>query len=626
MEREEFLERYRHSIAHVLAKAMIELYGEEVQYAIGPQIEDGAYYDFWIPKSLTEEDFPTIENKMREIIKRREPWTREELSREDALKLFAKQKFKKELIEDLPDGEVISVYHTGDDFVDLCRGPHVENSQELMNVAFQVKSVSGAYWRGDEHRDQLQRVYLFVYPDKNALKEHLKWLQEAQERDHKKLGKELDLFMFDETAPGMPYWLPRGWKMYQAMLQYSREVQRRHGYSEISAPLINNKKLWLISGHWAHYINNMFMVPGVSGWLKADADLSGVMENPNDTSLPEKTVKIQAGSVIYNRENLDTMAAKPMNCPNAMLTYKRRNRSYKELPIRYSEYDVLHRKEKSGQMNGLFRVQEFRQDDDHTFVMESQIEAEIADIISIADEIYKTFGVSYRAELSTRPEDFMGDIEVWDRAEAALKKILTDKYGEGGFEINEGDGAFYGPKIDLQIKDALGREWQCGTVQLDFQLPHNFGCSFQNAEGEQEMPVVLHRAIYGSLERFIGIIIENFKGSFPFWLSPEQVGIVPIREEHNTYAKKVYDALSEMGIRTEVDYTDKNMKEKIKTYKNYKDPYILVLGDKEMAENTVSINMRGSNKQVNNVPLDAFLKVCAKMQKEHTLELTDDFS
>ena len=622
MEREEFLERYRHSIAHVLAKAMIELYGEEVQYAIGPQIEDGAYYDFWIPKSLTEEDFPTIENKMREIIKRREPWTREELSREDALKLFAKQKFKKELIEDLPDGEVISVYHTGDDFVDLCRGPHVENSQELMNVAFQVKSVSGAYWRGDEHRDQLQSVY----PDKNALKEHLKWLQEAQERDHKKLGKELDLFMFDETAPGMPYWLPRGWKMYQALLQYSREVQRRHGYTEISAPLINNKKLWLISGHWAHYINNMFMVPGVSGWLKADADLSGVMENPNDTSLPEKTVKIQAGSVIYNRENLDTMAAKPMNCPNAMLTYKRRNRSYKELPIRYSEYDVLHRKEKSGQMNGLFRVQEFRQDDDHTFVMESQIEAEIADIISIADEIYKTFGVSYRAELSTRPEDFMGDIEVWDRAEAALKKILTDKYGEGGFEINEGDGAFYGPKIDLQIKDALGREWQCGTVQLDFQLPHNFGCSFQNAEGEQEMPVVLHRAIYGSLERFIGIIIENFKGSFPFWLSPEQVGIVPIREEHNAYAKKVYDALSEMGIRAEVDYTDKNMKEKIKTYKNYKDPYILVLGDKEMAENTVSINMRGSNKQVNNVPLDVFLKVCAKMQKEHTLELTDDFS
>ena len=570
LDKQEFLERYRHSLAHILAKAMVELYGPEVQYAIGPQIEDGCYYDFALPKSLSEEDFKTIEDKMREIIKRKENWTREELSREAALALFDKQKFKKELIQDLPADEVISIYRTGDDFVDLCRGPHVENSQELMNVAFQIKSISGAYWRGDEHRDQLQRVYLFAFPDKNALKEHLKWLQEAQERDHKKLGSQLDLFMFDETAPGMPYWLPRGWKMYQALLAYSRSVQAKHGYTEISAPLINNKKLWLISGHWAHYINNMFMVPGISGWLKADADLSGVLEHPTDASLGEKIVKIQAGSVIYNRENIDTMAAKPMNCPNAMITYKRRNRSYNELPIRYSEYDVLHRKEKSGQMNGLFRVQEFRQDDDHTFVMESQIEAEIADIISIADEVYKTFGVTYRAELSTRPDDFMGDIEVWDRAEAALKKILTDKYGEGGFEINEGDGAFY----------ALGREWPCGTIQLDFQLPHNFGLTYQTAEGSTAMPVVIHRAIYGSLERFIGIIIENFKGSFPFWLSPEQVGIVPIREEHNDYGKKIYEALSDMGIRAEIDYSDKNMKEKIKTYKNYKNPYILVLGDK----------------------------------------------
>jgi len=625
LDKQEFLERYRHSLAHILAKAMVELYGAEVQYAIGPQIEDGCYYDFALPKSLSEEDFKTIEDKMREIIKRREDWTREELSRDQALALFEKQKFKKELIQDLPSDEIISIYRTGEDFVDLCRGPHVENSQELMNVAFQVKSISGAYWRGDEHRDQLQRVYLFAFPDKNALKEHLKWLQEAQERDHKKLGSQLDLFMFDETAPGMPYWLPRGWKLYQALLAYSRGIQAKHGYTEISAPLINNKKLWLISGHWAHYINNMFMVPGISGWLKADADLSGVLEHPTDASLGEKIVKIQAGSVVYNRENIDTMAAKPMNCPNAMITYRRRNRSYKELPIRYSEYDVLHRKEKSGQMNGLFRVQEFRQDDDHTFVMESQIEEEIADIIAIADEIYGTFGVSYRAELSTRPEDFMGDIEVWDRAEAALKKILTDKYGEGGFEINEGDGAFYGPKIDLQIKDALGREWQCGTIQLDFQLPHNFGLTYQTAEGNTAMPVVIHRAIYGSLERFIGIIIENFKGSFPFWLSPEQVGIVPIREEHNDYGKEVYDALTEIGIRAEADYSDKNMKEKIKGYKNYKNPYILVLGDREKEERTVSINMRGSNKQINNVPLDAFLKACERMQKEHSLELMDEF-
>ena len=626
MTREEFLEVYRHSMAHILAKAVIELYGKEVQYAIGPQIEDGCYYDFVLPKTVTQDDFKTIEDKMREIIKRREDWTRKEVSKSEALSMFKDQKFKTELINDLPEDEIITVYYTGEDYVDLCRGPHVANSQELMNVSYQVKSVSGAYWRGDEKRDQLSRIYLYAFPSKDELKQHIKMIQEALERDHKKIGAELDLFMFDETAPGMPYWLPRGWKMYQALLKYSREIQEKHGYTEIAAPLVNNKKLWLISGHWAHYVNNMFMVPGVSGWLKADAEIPGILENNNDPAEEPKNIKIQAGSVIYNREQNDTMAAKPMNCPNAMMTYKRTNHSYKELPIRYSEYDVLHRKEKSGQMNGLFRVQEFRQDDDHTFVMESQIKDEIADVISIADEIYSTFGVTYRAELSTRPEDFMGDIEVWNRAEAALKEILDDKYGEGGYEINEGDGAFYGPKIDLQIKDALGREWQCGTVQLDFQLPHNFGLTYQAQDGSMQMPVVIHRAIYGSLERFIGIIIENFKGVFPFWLSPYQVGIVPIRLEHNEYAKKVEAALMAAGVRVEADYSDNNMKEKIKKFKNYKDPYILVVGDKEAAEGTVSINVRGSNKQIQNVPLDTFVQMCKKLNEEHSLELIEGLS
>ncbi|SEF76245.1 threonyl-tRNA synthetase [Butyrivibrio sp. Su6] len=623
MNKEEYLQVYRHSLAHILAKAVIELYGEEVQYAIGPQIEDGCYYDFVLPKAVTQDDFKTIEDKMREIIKRREDWTRKEVSKSEALEMFKNQKFKTELINDLPEDEVITVYYTGEDYVDLCRGPHVENSQELFNASYQIKSVSGAYWRGDEHRDQLSRIYLYAFPSKDELKQHIKMIQEAMERDHKKIGAALDLFMFDETAPGMPYWLPRGWKMYQALLKYSREVQERHGYTEIAAPLVNNKKLWLISGHWAHYVNNMFMVPGVSGWLKADAEIPGVLENINEPAEEPKNIKIQAGSVIYNREQDDTMAAKPMNCPNAMMTYKRTNHSYKELPIRYSEYDVLHRKEKSGQMNGLFRVQEFRQDDDHTFVMESQIKEEIADVISIADEIYKTFGVTYRAELSTRPEDFMGDIEVWNRAEAALKEILDEKYGEGGYEVNEGDGAFYGPKIDLQIKDALGREWQCGTVQLDFQLPHNFGLTYQAQDGTMQMPVVIHRAIYGSLERFIGIIIENFKGVFPFWLSPYQVGIVPIRVEHNEYAEKVEKALMAAGVRVEADYSDNNMKEKIKKFKNYKDPYILVIGDKEAAEGTVSINVRGSNKQVQNVPLDTFVEMCKKLNTEHSLELIE---
>ncbi|WP_026659059.1 threonine--tRNA ligase [Butyrivibrio sp. AC2005] len=622
MTKEEFKEVYRHSLAHILAKAVIEIYGKETQYAIGPQVADGCYYDFVLPKAVTEDDFKAIEDKMREIIKRREDWTRKEVSKEEALEIFKDQKFKTELINDLPDGETITTYNTGDDFIDLCRGPHVENSQELMNVSYKIKAVSGAYWRGDEKRDSMTRIYLYAFPSKDELKAHLKMIQEALERDHKKIGAQLDLFMFDETAPGMPYWLPRGWRMYQKLLKFSRDIQERHGYTEIAAPLIDNKKLWLISGHWAHYINNMFIVPGIAGHVQADTTIPDVAESM-DEDAAKTPVKIERGSVIYNREALDTMGAKPMNCPNAMMTYKRTVHSYKELPIRYSEYDVLHRKEKSGQMNGLFRVQEFRQDDDHTFVMESQIQDEIADIISIADEIYKTFGVTYRAEFSTRPDDFMGDIEVWNRAEAAIKSILDKKYGEGGYEINEGDGAFYGPKIDLQIKDALGREWQCGTVQLDYQLPHNFGLTYQAQDGSLEMPVVIHRAIYGSLERFIGIIIENFKGAFPFWLSPYQVGIVPIRVEHNEYAKKVADLLFENGIDVEADYSDNNMKEKIKKFKNYKDPYIIVLGDKEAAENTVSINVRGSNKQIQNVPLDKFVEMCKKMNAEHTLELID---
>ena len=557
MEKEEYLQVYRHSLAHILAKAVIELYGKDVQYAIGPQIEDGAYYDFVLPEgqSIGPDDFTKIENKMHEIIKRREAWTRKEVSRAEALELFKDQKFKTELIEDLPEDEKITVYYTGDDYIDLCRGPHVENSQELMSAAFKIHSCSMAYWRGDEKRDHMQRVYMYAFPTKDELKEHIKMIEEARERDHKKIGAQLELFMFNETAPGMPYWLPRGWQMYQALLKYSREVQRRHGYTEIAAPLINNKKLWLISGHWAHYINNMFIVPGVDGYAPADVDIENVAET-QDADSPKKTAKIMAGSVVYNRENLDTMAAKPMNCPNAMMTYKRKNRSYKELPIRYSEYDVLHRKEKSGQMNGLFRVQEFRQDDDHTFVMPSQIKSEIEDIISIADEIYKTFGVTYRVEFSTRPDDFMGDIEVWNKAEANLKEILDEKYGKDGYEINEGDGAFYGPKIDLHIKDALGREWQCGTIQLDFQLPHNFGLTYTAEDGSQQMPIVLHRAIYGSLERFIGIIIENFKGNFPFWLNPYQVALVPIREEHNEYAHKVEEMLLKAGVRVEADYSD----------------------------------------------------------------------
>ena len=584
MEREQYLEVYRHSLAHVLAKAVIELFGaENVQYAIGPQISDGFYYDFMLPRTLNKDDFPTIENKMREILKRKEDWQRIEVSKQEALELFKDQKYKTETIIELPDDETITIYKTGDDFTDLCRGPHIDNSKELMSAAFKIKSVSGSYWKGDEHNDQLQRIYDYAFPDKQELKAHLDLVKEAMERDHKKLGPQLDLFMFDPTAPGMPYWLPRGWKLYNALLNYWRGVHEVHGYTEISAPVINNKEIWETSGHWGHYRTNMFCI---------------------------------------QEDGEDYWAVKPMNCPNAVKVYQREQHSYKDLPIRLNTVDVIHRKEKSGELNGLFRVQLFRQDDSHNLITEDQIEEEIHDIMSIADEIYGTLGLTYRAELSTRPEDFMGDIALWDQAEASLKRILDNVYGEGNYEINEGDGAFYGPKIDLQMKDCLGREWQMGTIQLDFQLPLNFDMKYVDRDGSFRRPVMVHRAIFGSLERFIGILIENFKGSFPFWLSPVQVGVVPIRTEHNEYARKVCDLLRENGIRFEVDYSDRNMKEKIKTYKNYKDPYILVLGSKEAEEETVSINIRG-NKQLQGVPLSKFIDMCKEMDRKHTLELTD---
>ena len=573
----------------------MEIFGKEnVQIAIGPQIADGFYYDFILPRTVTNEDFKAIEDKMHEVIKRREVWNVKELSREEALKEFADQKFKVELINDLPEGEKITVYYTGDDFKDLCRGPHIANSQELMNAAFKVKSVSGAYWRGDEHRDQLQRIYVYAFETKQELSEHLKLIKEAMERDHKKLGPQLDLFMFDETAPGMPYWLPRGWRLYNALLDYWRSVHDIHGYQEISAPVINNKQLWVTSGHWGHYRNNMFLVPG----FELDKE----------------------GKRVYDDESTSTYAAKPMNCPNAINVYRRKLNSYKELPIRISQVDVIHRKEKSGELNGLFRVQEFRQDDAHIFVTEDQIASEIKDIMDIATEIYNTFGLTYRVELSTRPDDYMGDIEVWNNAEKALKDILDKTYGEGKYEINEGDGAFYGPKIDLQMKDCLGREWQMGTIQLDFQLPLNFDLKYVADDGSYKRPVMIHRAIFGSLERFIGILIENFKGQFPFWLSPFQVGIVPIMPEHNEYAKEVLETLRAAGIRAEADFSDHNMKAKIKDFHNNRDPFIVVLGNKEAETKTVAITARG-NKKLNDVPLDEFVKMCQNLNKEHSLEL-----
>ena len=594
--KEYFLSVYRHSMAHIMAKAVMEIFGKEnVQIAIGPQIDDGFYYDFMLPRTITNDDHKAIEDKMREILKRREDWICKEVSKDEALEIFKDQKYKVELINDLPADEKITIYYTGEDFVDLCRGPHISNSQELMNVSYKIKSVSGSYWRGNEKNDQLQRIYMYCFPSKQELKAHLDFVKEAMERDHKKIGPEQELFMFDESAPGMPYWLPRGFKMYNAIQSFWRDLHEEYGYQEILSPVLNHKKLWETSGHWDHYKENMFL--GTFASIDEETD-----EEVINTDIE--------------------YAMKPMNCPNAINVYKNGLHSYKELPLRFSETQVIHRREKSGELNGLFRVQMFHQDDDHTFLTEDMIEDEIGDIMDIAKHIYETFGLTYEAELSTRPDDFMGAPELWDAAEASLKRILDKKYGESGYEINEGDGAFYGPKIDLKMKDCIGREWQMGTIQLDFQLPLNFDLRYVAADGTQKRPVMIHRAIFGSFERFIGILIENFKGAFPFWMSPYQVGIVPIRPEHNEYAKQVEKTLRKAGIRVEADYSDENMKTKIKGFKKFKEPYILVLGDKEAEENTVSVNVRG-NKQMNGVPLDTFVQLCKKQIEEHTLDLID---
>ena len=621
MDREELLSVYRHSLAHVLAKAVIEIFGKDkVQYAIGPQIADGFYYDFVLPRTVTNEDFKAIEDKMSEILKRKEDWTRKEVSRDEALSMFEGQKFKTELIQDLPEDELITVYYTGDDFVDLCRGPHVDNSSLLLSSAFQVKSVSGAYWRGDEKRDQLQRIYVYAFPDKKALKDHLTMVKEALERDHKKIGKEQELFYFDETAPGMPYFLPRGWRLFNAILSYWREIHKRHGYQEISGPVLSKKELWITSGHWDHYKENMFLTPADSEIiLTLSEKLKALEDNKDDQSRILDELKEMTRSM---EDNLYCL--KPMNCPNAIKVYQLKTRSYADLPIRYNTVDVVHRKEKSGELNGLFRVQMFRQDDSHNLVREDQIGDEIEDIMSIAREIYDAFGLKCGMELSTRPDDFMGDIEVWNKAEAALKDILDRTQGEGNYEINEGDGAFYGPKIDLKMTDSLGREWQMGTIQLDFQLPQNFDMKYIDSDGKARRPVMIHRAMLGSFERFIGIITENFKGAFPFWAAPEQVAIVPIRPENNDYAEKLVSMLDSAGIRVVSDLRDINMKEKIKEYKNMKVPYIAVVGNQEAENGTVSLNIRGSNRQLRDVTCDRFRELCMELMSSHSTGLIEE--
>ena len=541
---------YWHTTSHIMAQAIKRLY-PEMKLAIGPSIDNGFYYDFDTEKAFTPEMLETIEVEMKKIIKEDLPIERFELPKNEALELMKDEPYKVELINDLPEGETISFYKQGD-FTDLCAGPHLMSTGKVKAV--KLLSSSGAYWRGDEKNKMLQRIYGISFPKASQLDEYVNMIEEAKKRDHRKLGKELDLFFFDETAPGMAYWMPKGFTLMNTLINFWRKEHQKRGYQEFSGPQLNSSVLWKTSGHWDHYKEDMFVLTDADG---------------------------------------NEQALKPMNCPNSIKIYQTKLRSYKDLPLRFNDVDVIHRNEKSGQLNGLFRVRMFRQDDSHNYVTEEQIGSEIKDIVEIADKMYKMFGLEYKLSLSTRPDDFMGEIETWNKAEADLKKVLSDiTGGEDNFAINEGDGAFYGPKIDITMKDCLGREWQMGTVQLDFQLPQRFNLSYIDKDGNKKTPIMIHRAIFGSFDRFIGIITEHFAGAFPTWLAPVQVRILPIADSHKEYASKLKEQLEDEGLRVELDDRQEKIGYKIREAQLQKIPYMLIIGEKEVEANAVGVRSR----------------------------------
>ncbi|PFH80344.1 threonine--tRNA ligase, partial [Bacillus sp. AFS088145] len=545
------LEMMRHSSAHILAQAVKRLYkGEKAAFGVGPVTADGFYYDIDLPVSIKVEDLPKIEKEMEKIIKENLPITRSEVSREEAIKFFTEldDEFKLELIRDLPEDAVISMYTQGE-FVDLCRGPHVPTTGRVK--AIKLLSVAGAYWRGDANNKMLQRVYGTAFPSKKELEEHLHLLEEAKKRDHRKLGKELELFMFSEEAPGMPFFLPKGTIIRNELEQYERGLQTSKDYKEVRTPFIMNQRLWEQSGHWHHYHENMY----------------------------------------FTEVDETKFALKPMNCPGHMLVYKNKLHSYRDLPVRMCENGQVHRHEYSGALNGMMRVRTFTQDDAHIFCRPDQIEGEIIEVINLIKEIYGVFGFTYKVELSTRPEDSMGSEELWNSAEQALENVLKSENLD--FKLNPGDGAFYGPKIDFHIQDALKRSWQCATIQLDFQMPEKFDLTYVNEDNQKERPVVIHRAIYGSIDRFLGILTEHFAGAFPLWLAPVQVAVLPISSVHNEYAQKLADQLKAAGIRVEADLRGEKIGYKIREAQLQKLPYMLVVGDQEVENNTVAIRKRG---------------------------------
>lgn len=559
---EEGRKALRHTASHILAQAVKRLY-PNAKLAIGPAIENGFYYDFDVEETFTMEVLENIEEEMRKIVKENLRLERSVMSREEALKLMDEKEepYKKELINDLPEGEELTFFKQGD-FIELCAGPHVSYTSKVK--AFKLLSVAGAYWRGSEKNKMLQRIYGTAFGKKSELEEYLNMLEEAKKRDHRKLGKELKLFSLMEEGPGFPFFLPNGVVLKNKLIEYWRELHNKYGYVEIETPMILNKELWETSGHWSHYKENMY------------------------------TVNIDE----------EEFAIKPMNCPGGMLVFKSETHSYRDLPIRAGELGRVHRHELSGALHGLMRVRAFTQDDAHIFMLPEQIKDEIKGVTKLIDEVYGSFGFKYNVELSTRPENSMGSDEEWQLAESSLQGALEEMNMD--FKVNEGDGAFYGPKIDFHLQDSIGRTWQCGTIQLDFQLPQRFDLHYVGSDGEKHRPIVIHRVIFGSIERFIGILIEHFEGKFPTWLSPVQVKVLPISEQYNDYAESIVNKLEENNIRVKLDDRVEKIGYKIREARNERLPYIIVVGEKEQNAKNMSLRSR-KNGDEGSVPLDEFI-------------------
>ena len=546
-------------------------------HLMAPSIDQGFYYDFDTPHRFTTEDLLNIEEEMKKIVKEGHEMERYEMDRDEAIKHFKEmdEKYKVDLIEHFPEGEVISFYKLGE-FVDLCRGPHLKDVSKIKAV--KLLSIAGAYWRGDENNEMLQRIYGITFPKKSELDSYLNMIEEAKLRDHRKIGKELDLFSFHEEGPGFPFFHPNGMIVRNELLNWWRGVLQERGYGEILTPMILNEELWHKSGHWDHYKENMYFTK------IDDADY----------------------------------AIKPMNCPGSTIVYRTNLHSYKEFPLRLSEFGLVHRHELSGALHGLFRVRSFTQDDAHIFCLPEQIEDEVFKMIDLADYLYSTFGFKYTLELSTRPDDYMGDLETWEMAEGALKAALEKK--NMPYKINPGDGAFYGPKIDFHLQDAIGRDWQCGTIQLDMQMPVNFDLTYIDANNERKRPVMLHRAMFGSIERFLGILIEHFAGKFPLWMAPVQIEVIPVSEKTNEYAEKVYEELKNRGFRVEIDTRNSQMGAKIRDAQMRKINYMLILGEKERDNGSISVRTR-NNENINDIKLDKFMDDLSEEIKEKRMEI-----